>query len=280
VRALSGRYRLNDLLEAAGLARSTYYYHLGHPAHVTRPDLELLVTRIFHRSPNGCGHRQIRMSLVREFHQKVSAKSVLRVMRRLGLACSIRRANPWRKYSSYRGDSGKHIPNLLSCDFRAARPFEKLGTDVTEFKVAGGKAYLAPVYDMASKEILAWDISPHPDMAQQMRMLTMFEGKLPSTSTPILHSDMGWQYQHARWREWLADHNITQLMSGKGNCLDNAATTRTSSTPEEHSPHTPTSNENSPNTSPTGTPSDAKNKSRDTPRKNTGTCPSTINHVT
>lgn len=43
----------------------------------------------------------------------------------------------------------------------------KLGTDVTEFRVADGKAYPAPVYDMGSKEIVARDVSRHPDMAQQ-----------------------------------------------------------------------------------------------------------------
>ena len=47
------------------------------------------------------------------------------------------------------------MPNLLKRDFRADGPFAKLGTDVTEFKVAGAKAYLAPVYDMAGKEIMA-----------------------------------------------------------------------------------------------------------------------------
>ena len=72
----------------------------------------------------------------------------------LGLKCRIRAANPWRKYSSYRGGDGERVPNLLKRDFRADRPFAKLGTDVTEFKVAGAKAYLAPVYDMAGKEII------------------------------------------------------------------------------------------------------------------------------
>ena len=57
--------------------------------------------------------------------------------------------------------------------------FSKLGTDVTEFKVAGGKAYLAPVYDMASKEIVAWDVSRHPDMDQQKRLLAMLAERLP-----------------------------------------------------------------------------------------------------
>ena len=75
--------------------------------------------------------------------QTVSAKSVLKVMRRMGLHCRIRAVNPWRKYSSYRGMHGGVIPNPLNRDFTAKHPYTKLGTDVTEFKVAGGKAYFA-----------------------------------------------------------------------------------------------------------------------------------------
>ena len=104
---------------------------------MTRADLEPLVGEIWGRTPNGCGHRQVRMCLVHEFGQRVSAKSVLRVMRRMGLRCAIRSGNPWKRYDSYRGETGDHVHNLLRRDFGAARPFSKLGTDVTEFKVAG-----------------------------------------------------------------------------------------------------------------------------------------------
>ncbi|TWT01617.1 IS3 family transposase, partial [Planomicrobium sp. CPCC 101079] len=38
----------------------------------------------------------------------------------------------------------------------------------------------------------------------------------------ILHSDQGWHYQMAKYQKALADRNITQSMSRKGNCLDNA----------------------------------------------------------
>lgn len=182
-------HRLGHLLEIAGLARSTYFHHLSHPEHVTRPDLESPIREIWGRTANGCGHRQVRMCLVREFGRRVSAKTVLRVMRRMGLRCRIRAANPWRRYSSYRGDSGGRVPDLLKRDFTAERPFAKLGTDVTEFKVAGGKAYLAPVYDMGSKEIVAWDISRSPDLEQQKRLLAMLAERLPAGAAPILHSD-------------------------------------------------------------------------------------------
>ncbi|WP_343737683.1 IS3 family transposase, partial [Achromobacter sp.] len=40
---------------------------------------------------------------------------------------------------------------------------------------------------------------------------------------PVLHSDQGWQYQQPNYRRMLADRSITQSMSRKGNCLDNAA---------------------------------------------------------
>ena len=191
---------------------------------MTRADLEPLVGEIWGRTPNGCGHRQVRMCLVHEFGQRVSAKSVLRVMRRMGLRCAIRSRNPWRRYSSYRGETGDHVRNLLKRDFDADRPFSKLGTDVTEFKVAGSKAYLAPVYDMASKEIVAWDVSRSPDLGQQKRLLAMLAERLPAGAEPILHSDMGWQYQHQWWRDELERLGIRQSMSRKGNCLDNAAT--------------------------------------------------------
>lgn len=37
-----------------------------------------------------------------------------------------------------------------------------------------------------------------------------------------MHSDQGFQYQHASWRTLLADAGATQSMSRKGNCFDNA----------------------------------------------------------
>lgn len=42
-------------------------------------------------------------------------------------------------------------------------------------------------------------------------------------ATPILHSDQGWQYQHAEYQRYLKEHNIAQSMSRKGNCMDNGA---------------------------------------------------------
>ena len=190
VRLLAGQgHRLDHLLRIAGLPRSTYYHHLSHTAHVTRADLEPLVREIWGRTANGCGHRQVRMCLVHEFGRRVSAKSVLRVMRRMGLRCRIRAANPWRRYSSYRGETGGHVHNLLKARLRRRASVLQARDRCHRVQGRGRQGVSAPVYDMASKEIVAWDVSRHPDMDQQKRLLAMLAERLPAGAEPILHSD-------------------------------------------------------------------------------------------
>ncbi len=45
------------------------------------------------------------------------------------------------KYHSYKGEVGKVADNLLKRELYADKPFEKLTTDVTQFKV-GNKRYI------------------------------------------------------------------------------------------------------------------------------------------
>lgn len=87
--------------------------------------------------------------------ERVAGKTVLKVMNEMGLRCGIRKEADRRRYSSYRGRVGKTFENVLGRDFAADGPWQKMGTDVTELGLSFGKAYLAPVYDFGSKEIVA-----------------------------------------------------------------------------------------------------------------------------
>lgn len=141
-----------------------------------------------------------------------------------GGRCGIRRETAYHRYNSYRGVVGRTFENVIARDFDAGAPWRKLGTDVTEFKVTGGKAYWAPTLDFCTKEIVASDISATPDMAQQARMLDELLSKIPEGAAPAMHSDRGWQYQHASYTSRLEAAGIVQSMSRKANCIDNAAT--------------------------------------------------------
>ena len=170
------------------------------------------------------GHRQIAMELRAVDGVRVADKTVLRMMREMGLRCGIRRETDYHRYNSYKGEVGETFENVLGRDFEADGPWQKMGTDVTEFKLSFGKAYLAPAYDFGSKEIVAHSISQHPDLAQQEEMLGMLMAAKPEGARPVMHSDMGWQYQHAVYVGALAENGFVQSMSRKGNCIDNGAT--------------------------------------------------------
>ena len=141
-----------------------------------------------------------------------------RLMQDMNLKSKVRRV----KYRSYRGEIGKTAPNILNREFAATRPNEKWATDVTEFKVADRKAYLSPIIDMFNGEIIAYTISDRPDLKMVMDMMHSAKRKIKDTSGVMLHSDQGWHYQHIQYQQTLKKYGITQSMSRKGNCLDNA----------------------------------------------------------
>ena len=106
------------------------------------------------------------MCLRAEDGERIADKTVLKMMGEMGLRCGIRRETNYHRYNSYKGDVGQSFANIIGRDFTADGPGQKMGTDVTEFKLSFGKAYLAPVYDFASKRdrrLLHLDVSqPRP----------------------------------------------------------------------------------------------------------------------
>ena len=121
------------------------------------------------------------MSLRAEQGAVIADKTVLKMMREMGISCGIRRETDYHRYNSYKGKVGRMFENVIGRDFGADGPWEKMGTDVTEFRQPWGKAYFAPVYDFASKEIVAWSVSMHPNMAVYCQALADKIGVMIST---------------------------------------------------------------------------------------------------
>ena len=153
---------------------------------------------------------------------RVADKTVLKMMREMGLRCGIRRETDYPN-ATPQGEVGETFGNAIARDFAADGPWQKMGADVTEFKRSFGKAHLAPVYDFGSKEIVAHSISEHPDLAQRRRCSACSWPPSPKARGGA-HSDMGWRYQHAAYVGTLAENGFVQSMSRKGNCIDNGAT--------------------------------------------------------
>lgn len=217
--SLKAQYRLEVLLDVAGLARSTFFYHqsrLGRPN--KHAALKVEIASVFSESFNRYGHRPVHRTLKNRGWQ-VAKKTVLKLMRALGLRCPVRRK---RRYISYRGEVGAVAQNLLDRDFSATQPNQKWVTDVTEFRVGEEKAYLSPVMDLFDRQIIAYSIGMSPSLQLTNSSLVDAIATLDDGEAPLVHSDQGFQYQHVSWRGLIADCGAVQSMSRKGNCHDNA----------------------------------------------------------
>jgi putative transposase len=217
--ALKAEHPLTDLLTAAGLARSTFFYHQARLADPDRHEaLKAEIRRLFELHYGRYGHRKIRDEL-RAAGWVVTKKTVLKLMRQLGLRCTIRRK---KRYNSFKGEVGTIAPNLLKRDFSATAPNQKWVSDVTEFTVSDRKVYLSPVMDLFDRQIIGYATGLSPNLELTNTSLRQALTTLRPGDAPIIHTDQGFQYQHLSWRRLLTDHGCVQSMSRKANCLDNA----------------------------------------------------------
>lgn len=199
----------------SGIARSTYYYYLKQKDKYANEKQEIL--EIYNANKGRYGYRRI-CAVLKVKGYTINHKTVQKLMKMLNLRGKQSKNG---KYHSYKGTVGKVADNLLHRDLHANKPFEKLTTDVTEFKIGEEKVYLSPVLDMYNREIISYSISTRPNLQQIKDMLQGLFEKLPIEARPLFHSDQGRQYQHAEYQRLLAERNITQSMSRKGNCMDN-----------------------------------------------------------
>ncbi len=203
----------------ASIKRSVYYYW---EQRLNAPDkyelVKKAITEIYHEHKGRYGYRRITIELENRGF-KHNPKTILRLMNDMGLKCLVR----MKKYRSYKGNVGHIAPNHLNRDFRADKMNQKWVTDVTEFHLFGEKRYLSPIMDLCNGEIIAFKVMARPVYELVSDMLDQALEKLCPEDNVILHSDQGWHYQHAKFVKTLDAHGITQSMSRKGNCLDNAA---------------------------------------------------------
>jgi putative transposase len=217
---LKAHYPLALLLQIAALPRSTFY---DHRRRLRRPDpnadIKESIRSAFTAAKSAYGHRRIRAILLRQ-GLTVSKKTVLKLMRQLGLHCPVRRR---KRYNSFRGEVGEAAKNVLNRQFATESRHTKWVTDVTEFIVGTTKVYLSPVLDLHDNRVISATAGPSPSVKMVTDGLQTAIDTLDHGEKPLVHSDQGFQYRHPLWRDALRLAGLTQSMSRKGTCLDNAA---------------------------------------------------------
>ena len=186
---------LSRILRILQIPRSTYYYD---KQATTLPNKDKLILNQIKGIKNGNYHRVLGYRPVTAYLKfrgfKINHKRVLRIMKQYRLTSNYYNRKH-RKYNSDKGSVGKVTPNLLDRDFKAKLPYEKLTTDVSEFRYGCGdfshRVYLSPVMDLHSDLILAYNISKHPTVEFTLKSLREALDKRPTDLKyrTIVHSD-------------------------------------------------------------------------------------------
>ena len=219
--AEEGNYPVYLMCRLMKVSRSGYYaYRSRKPSGRDRQSAKIgqEVSLIFARSRKTYGSRRIRAELMAQ-DVPLSRKRVVRLMRINGL--QHRPPKRWVRTTDSKHTLGV-APNLLQQKFHTDAPGKVWVTDITYLETKQGFLYLAVVLDMYSRKVIGHAMSHRIDAALCMNALHMAKQRGHTSASLIHHSDRGSQYASHDYVKQMNLYQITQSMSRKGNCLDNA----------------------------------------------------------
>jgi transposase InsO family protein len=197
------------------VSKSGYYKYLKQ---ANTPDKDhddyLIIKGAFDKSKGKYGWRRIKMELPYMNHKKIQ-----RIMRKHDLITKIRKRNPYKAMMK-KNLEHRIFPNKLQREFNQAIPLTVFCTDITYIPFENSFVYLSVIKDIASGEVISWDLSRGLDMEFVLNSISNMDHS--SCSGAIIHSDQGFHYTNPTYIKAVKDLNMIQSMSAKGKCIDNA----------------------------------------------------------
>lgn len=211
-----------QMCEWLEVSASGYYGWRKRPESKAAQRRELLkvkVKALFEANNGEYGYRRVHAALVRG-GERVDDETVRKCMRELGLEpCQPK---PWRCSLTEQDGMAGPIPDLVSRDFTADAPGQKMVGDITYVDTWEGWVYLATVIDCATRKIVGWAMDDNYKTPLISRAIQMAARNLDLPAGAIFHSDRGSNYTSAEFAGVLSELGIRQSVGRTGICYDNA----------------------------------------------------------
>lgn len=217
------QYPIEKMSKLLSVSRSGFYRWLNGPPSkraLENQRLRLEILKIWKQSKQRYGSPKIHATLLRN-GWKVSRQRVSRMMKAMGVQSRIR--SRWVTTTQSRHNFPV-ATNLLDRNFKAQRLSQLWVSDLTYIASEQGWLYLTTVMDLADRKIVGWSLSSSMKACQTtVPAWRMACGNRPINGPMIFHSDRGVQYACEEFTNELKKHvPVSQSMSRKGNCWDNA----------------------------------------------------------
>jgi putative transposase len=216
-------YHVNSMSEVLKISRSSYYAWLNRPMSAREKYNRYLSERIrsiYEQRKRVYGCLRITAELKEEGFS-CSKNRVARLMRKQGITAKTKRRFRVTTNSKHKLPVSN---NLVEMQFNPEKKNSLWTTDITYIRTREGWLYLSVVLDLWSRSVISWSADRSMDENLVIKPLEKAIRNRQPGSELILHSDRGSQYASHRLRQILKENNITQSMSSKGNCYDNAPT--------------------------------------------------------
>jgi putative transposase len=224
IQALSQEHgRAKVLCDLFDVPRSSYHYQLKHNDKIDpeRASLRKKAVAIHTISRGSAGARTIAGQLS-QAGLKVGRYKAKSLMKEANIVSTQLRKH---KYKIADHES-KVAPNLLNREFTVEAPNKVWCGDVTYIWAGTKWLYLAIVIDLYARKIVGWACSDSPDSNLTCAALRMAFESRGRPENVMFHSDQGCHYTSLQYRQLLWRYQVTQSMSRRGNCWDNAPTER------------------------------------------------------
>ena len=216
-------YSIQSILKKIGLSRSSYYSILSNDNYGMKDKQDEIdfqhIKKVIDYKGFKKGSRTIYMMLPGMCGVHFGRAKILRLMKKYGCVCTVRKERPELKKSKENLKNNRK-PNLLKRRFRLARPNEILLTDVSYLKYSTNKTeYFSCIKDAVTGRIVNHVTSSYNDLSLATDTIACLE----STENALFHSDQGTLYFNDEFQNKLKKLGYEQSMSRRGNCWDNSS---------------------------------------------------------
>ena len=217
------------LCEVMGVSRSGFYNYFNEESAQTRVNqneadevVKAVILKAYHFRGRKKGARQIKMTLQNQYGITYNLKRIRRIMKKFGIICPIRKANPYRRMAKATKEH-RTCENELKRNFKQGVAGKVLLTDITYLTYRNGKrAYLSTIKDAETNEILAYEVSDSLSLDIALNTLKKLKKHKHLANDAFIHSDQGFHYTSPIYQALVKKMGLGQSMSRRGNCWDNA----------------------------------------------------------
>ena len=224
IEAYKDSYPITLLVTFTGLSRAGYYKRKRREKNgktLEERDAPLLnmMLSLYQTHGGNLGDVRFKEELFNVYHVVVNVKRIARMRRMYNMPLKTKR----RKFRTHNTPSIL-VDNLLNRNFKAIKPGIKFVIDITYLEIvkpARKFIFLCAIKDLYNNEIVAYHISQYQNVTLVFETLHKLKQK-GFVKGAILHSDQGTQFTNPPYVNRLKEYHLTQSMSRRGNCWDNA----------------------------------------------------------